>query len=94
MMNAGRTSGSKVVVMAVAGTVGMVGLGTVYLPFIADRDSMRGMDEDGGMDRKARKEMAAYLKKEGLPAGAGEDLEQKERKSAFKPGSMWSNMRK
>jgi hypothetical protein len=87
MMSAGRTSGSKVVAVAVAATVGMVGIGSVYLPFVADRDRMRGMDEDGGMDRKARLEMQQYLKSQGVQQSA-------EEAKAPTPGSMWSNMRK
>jgi len=90
MMSAGRSSGSKVVVIAVAGTLGVAGIGTLYLPFIADRDHMRGMDEDGGMDKKARKEMEQYLKAEGL----GQQQGGGEQPKGPKPGSMWSNMRK
>ena len=90
MMRAGRTSGSKVVIAAVIGTVGMVGIGTIYLPFLADRDTMRGMDEDGGMNQREKREMAEYLRKEGLSAAE----QNSEQPKPSKPGSMWSNMRK
>ena len=85
LVSAGRTSGKKVISLAVAGTLGMTGIATIYLPFIADRDAMRGMDEDGGMDKKQRREMEQYLKN----AGIGQ-----ESNSPKAPGSMWSNMRK
>jgi hypothetical protein len=87
MLSAGRSSGSKIVAIAVAGTIGVAGIGTFYLPFIADRDQMRGMDEAGGMDKKQRREMEQYLKNEGLG-------QQQEAAKGPKPGSMWSNMKK
>ena len=92
-MSAGRSSGSRVVAIAVVGTIGFVGIGTVYLPFIADRDQMRGMDEDGGMDKKARREMQAYLKKQGLSQGTSSEEDPPAPKGP-NAGSMWSNMRK
>jgi hypothetical protein len=84
MMSSGRTSGKKVISLAVAGTLGMTGIATIYLPFVADRDAMRGMDEDGGMDKKQREEMQRYLRN----SGVGQE------KEAKAPGSMWSNLRK
>ena len=36
------------VVAAVSLTLAAVGVGTIYLPFIADKDKIRGLDEDGG----------------------------------------------
>ena len=38
-----RTDGRKLVALAAAATVGALGLGTIYLPFMADRDKLRGM---------------------------------------------------
>ena len=43
-----RTAGSKLVTATIFGTVGMVGMAGIYIPFIADKDLIRGMDEDGG----------------------------------------------
>ena len=83
MMPAGRISGKVVVSVAVAGTIGMLGVCAVYLPYYADRDALRGMDEAGGMDEKTRRDMEEYLKKQNQP----------DRQSAS-PGSMWSNLRK
>jgi hypothetical protein len=83
MIPAGRISGRAVVSVAVAGTLGMLGVCAVYLPFYADRDALRGMDEDGGMDEKARREMQEYLRKQSL-----------QEKPAVGAGSMWSHLRK
>jgi hypothetical protein len=83
MMPAGRISGRAVVSVAVAGTLGMLGVCAVYLPYYADRDALRGMDEDGGMDEKSRREMQEYLKKQSL-----------QDKPPVGSGSMWSNLRK
>ena len=38
-----RTDGRKLVALAAAATVGALGIGTIYLPFMADRDKLRGM---------------------------------------------------
>jgi hypothetical protein len=45
-MAARSQSGSKLVVLAVAATVGMVGVGTIWAPFYADRDKLRGLHEE------------------------------------------------
>ena len=60
---AGRTNGSKVVVLAVAATLTALGIGTVYIPFYADRDKLRGMYEgaDGDLSARERREYEKYL---------------------------------
>mmetsp|Transcript_260 Transcript_260/g.412 ORF Transcript_260/g.412 Transcript_260/m.412 type:complete len:92 (+) Transcript_260:121-396(+) len=58
-----RTDGRKLVALAFATTTFAVGVGTVYLPFMADRDKLRGLfeeDETNGSiaaRREAREEM-------------------------------------
>lgn len=59
-MSAARKSGSSLVVGLVAGTVGAIGLGCVYLPFVADRESLRGLNEND--DRVMKKQYEQYLK--------------------------------
>jgi hypothetical protein len=39
-------SGSALVVGIVGLTLGALGIGTVYLPYIADKDKLRGMNEE------------------------------------------------
>ena len=41
-----RVSGNKLVSTAVIGTVSAVCIGAIYVPFIADRDKLRGMHEE------------------------------------------------
>lgn len=61
----GRIDGSKVVVTSVILIVAALGVGTVYLPFIADKDKIRGMDEDGGLTSAKRREYERALKEMG-----------------------------
>jgi hypothetical protein len=56
MSGAARNNGSKLVVAAVALTLTAAGVGTVYLPFFADRDRLRGMHEEGEMSDADKKE--------------------------------------
>lgn len=53
---AARNNGSKMVVAAVSLTLTAVGVGTIYLPFIADKDKIRGLDEDGGVSSKQKQQ--------------------------------------
>ena len=61
-----RTDGRKLVALAATATVGMIGIGSIYLPFMADRDKLRGLFEEGEetMPEGARKEMQALVKAE------------------------------
>lgn len=46
------------VVAAISLTLVAVGVGTIYLPFIADKDKIRGLDEDGGVSSQQQQEYA------------------------------------
>ena len=89
-----RSSGSKLVAMAVGGTLGVVGLSTIYLPFVADRDKMRGLHEE---EAPPTSQMLAQeikkLQQEGIlkgEKGQEEDEQQQQRAQKAKaPGSMW-----
>mmetsp|Transcript_23250 Transcript_23250/g.50230 ORF Transcript_23250/g.50230 Transcript_23250/m.50230 type:complete len:117 (+) Transcript_23250:171-521(+) len=61
-----RTDGRKLVALAAAATVGAIGIGTIYLPFMADRDKLRGMFEEGdeSIPEGARREIRAIAKAE------------------------------
>lgn len=88
-----RVSGSKAVFAAVAGTVGAVCIGAIYVPFIADRDKLRGLHEESTPPTSAM--LAQEIKKlqeEGIlrkddynPANIPNN--------AKAPGSMWKNMK-
>jgi hypothetical protein len=62
MIGAARNTGSKLVAGAVALTVAAVGVGTIYLPFIADRDRLRGMHEESDMSGNDRAEYERALR--------------------------------
>ena len=112
MFSAGRkssTSGSKVVVAAVVTTISAVGFMALYLPFYADRDKMRGMDEAGGLTDQERYQMEAYLKKRessstsGSGSGGeattttttgGASSSSSSSSSSSTPGSMWKNFKR
>lgn len=59
-----RQKGSNVVVMAVTATITALLVGTVYVPYFADRDKLRGMheDADGGMSAFERREYEKYMR--------------------------------
>lgn len=92
-------SGNKIVSVAVAGTVAMVGMGAVYVPFFADRDKLRGLHEEASPPTSAM--LAQEIKKlqqEGILRGDDDDDEgvnstqqQQERPKA--PGSMWKRFK-
>lgn len=90
-----RSSGSKLVIGAVAGTLGFVGLSTIYLPFFADRDTIRGLHEE---EAPPTSQMLAQeirkLQQEGILKGDDDEEQKPELKKAKAPGSMWSNLRK
>ena len=90
-----RSSGSRLVVGAVAGTLGVVGLSTIYLPFFADRDTIRGLHEEEApptshmLAQEIRK-----LQQEGILKGDDDEEEKPQAKKPKAPGSMWSNFKK
>lgn len=87
-------SGKQLVTFAVAATVGAIGIGTIYLPFMADRDKLRGLFEEGEQQipEGARREIRDILKKEAMERQTQqEETVQQEKKGA---GSMWSSFRR
>lgn len=71
-----KADGRKVVALAVTGMVGMVGMGAVWLPFMSDRDKIRGMAEDENMTEEERfkmmREMQLQMSKERAGQGQGQ----------------------
>eukprot|EP00529_Nitzschia_sp_RCC80_P034341 CAMPEP_0113466464 /NCGR_PEP_ID=MMETSP0014_2-20120614/14283_1 /TAXON_ID=2857 /ORGANISM="Nitzschia sp." /LENGTH=104 /DNA_ID=CAMNT_0000358683 /DNA_START=109 /DNA_END=420 /DNA_ORIENTATION=+ /assembly_acc=CAM_ASM_000159 len=67
MSAAARTSGSKIVGVAVGLTLGAVGFGSIWLPFFADRDQIRGLHEEQSPPTSSMlAQEIAKLQKEGL----------------------------
>lgn len=87
-----RTDGRKVVAIAFAGITAAVGLGQIYLPYIADRDKLRGLFEEEDMPVQAKKEMEIIMKAEIAAAQARQ--QQSQSQSSSSAGSMWSNLRR
>jgi hypothetical protein len=90
-----RTDGRKIVSLAFAGILGAVGIGQIYLPYIADRDKLRGLFEEEDMPEEAKREMDMIMATERAAMEAKQqaaaNAEKSEKKSA---GSMWSNLRR
>ena len=90
-----RSSGSKVVIAAVTATLTAVGIGTIYLPFIADRDKMRGMHEEKDPPTAALLAQEIQQFRQGAgPIAENNDGQQQQKGQARAPGSMWKNFRK
>mmetsp|Transcript_21701 Transcript_21701/g.53824 ORF Transcript_21701/g.53824 Transcript_21701/m.53824 type:complete len:94 (-) Transcript_21701:319-600(-) len=90
-----RVSGNRAVVTAVAGTIGAVCVGAIYVPFIADRDKLRGLHEESTPPTSAM--LAQEIKKlqqEGILRKDDDDSHSKLTNTAKAPGSMWKNMSK
>jgi hypothetical protein len=86
-----RIDGRKIVGGAVLAITGAIGIAQIYLPYIADKDKLRGMFEEEDMPDVARKEMDMMMKAE---IAAADARQQSQGKSKSGAGSMWSNLRK
>ena len=83
-----KVDGRKIVVVATAGTLAAVAFGQIYLPFIADRDKVRGLSEEDEVPEGARKEMEELFKNTGATFPPPRPQQQKH------SNSMWNNLRK
>ena len=101
-----RTDGRKLVAFAGSAIVGALGFATIYLPFVADRDKLRGLFEEGeeSIPEGARREIQAIMKAERESQQRMDEVlqqrqqmeeeeQQKERQKAS-AGSMWSSFRR
>jgi hypothetical protein len=94
-----RVSGNKVVALAVAGTVTMVGIGSIYVPFYADRDKLCGLHEESAPPTSAMlAQEIKKLQKEGILKGDNDDVDDNNKPSQTDPrpkapGSMWKQFR-
>ena len=71
-----RTDGRKIVAVATAGMVGVLGFAQLYLPYYADRDKIRGLSEEEDMPPAAREEMRRTMmamQRQQAQEGAGGD---------------------
>ena len=93
-----RTDGKKIVGIAFAGIAGAIGIAQIWLPYIADKDKLRGLFEEEDMPVQARRELDMIMKAE---IAAVEAQQQSQNGSTKKlegggpnRGSMWSNLRR
>jgi flagellar basal body-associated protein FliL len=93
---AARSSGSRVVSIAIAGTVAAVGVGTIYLPFFADKDKLRGLHEEEAAPTAAMLVLETKkLEAAGLLRGDEPDEKQEAKQQPKRSaGSMWQSFRK
>lgn len=86
-----KADGKRVVAAVFTGMVAMVGIGVVWLPYISDRDKIRGMAEDENMTEDERFRMMRELslaKSQQQAQQQSGDVDQ----SRKMRGSMWKNM--
>lgn len=95
-MSGARRNGSAIVIGSVTAILVTLGVGTVYLPFIADKDKIRGLDEDGSMSPSKRREYERALREMGMMDPSRQQSPESENKSTEKgirqSNSMWSRM--
>ena len=93
-----KVDGRKIVAVATVGTLAAVSLGQIYLPFVADRDKVRGLSEEDEVPEGARKEMEALFQHTGgtfpPPSKPQEQQQNWQKHPGSTPGSMWNNMRR
>ena len=85
-----RTDGRKIVAVATVGMVAVVGFAQIYLPFIADRDKIRGLSEEEDMPPSAKEEM-----RRAMMAAQGQQTQGGGGEGGAGPrtaGSMWKNI--
>jgi len=89
--NTNNNNTSKYVVAAVVvTTVAALGASTVYLPFVADKDRIRGLDEQGELYQSEALEYQKAL--EQMKREAAQEREQQP--TSNKSNSMWSRMKR
>mmetsp|Transcript_2341 Transcript_2341/g.2833 ORF Transcript_2341/g.2833 Transcript_2341/m.2833 type:complete len:93 (+) Transcript_2341:264-542(+) len=89
-----RTDGRKIVALAFGATTLAVGIGQIYLPYIADRDKLRGLFEEEDMPQQARMEMEMMMRQEQQQQQSASGLESQKEKGKNSAGSMWQNLRR
>ena len=72
---------------AVGGIIAFLGVGTFYLPFIADKDRVRGLHEESDLSPRDRREYEQILKEM-----EKETAELKEKNPLPSNNSMWKRM--
>ena len=95
-----RIDGRKIVTLAITTTTLAIGIGTIYLPYIADKDKIRGLFEEEDMPLQAKQEME-YMKMneknnngEKSNTSSGNSSAGNSSSGKSSAGSMWSNLKR
>ena len=89
--------------MAFGGIVAVLGVANIYLPYMADRDKLRGMFEEDDMPEEAKRELdmmmrveqaAMQAKSSSNQEGADGDGGSGNEPTRKGPNSMWKNLRR
>jgi hypothetical protein len=86
---AGRQSGSKIVAVAVTATLAAVGVGCIYLPFIADKDRIRGLHEESDLSGSEKREYDRVMAQMKAEMGETPPAPQHPQRTS---NSMWKRM--
>jgi hypothetical protein len=90
-----RIDGRKIVGFAVAGTLAMLGVGQIYLPYIADRNQLRGLFEDEeSLSEQAKLEIQRVIQAEHEDGHISSATASNSGAATGAPGSMWKNMKR
>lgn len=93
-----RVDGRKVVGFAFVGITMTLGFAQIYLPFIADRDKLRGMFEEEDMPESAKRELDNMMKVEqaakDAEAASNARTTNQNTINSSGAGSMWKNFRR
>ena len=97
-----RVDGRKVVGFAFVGITMTLGFAQIYLPFIADRDKLRGMFEEDDMPESAKRELDTMMKVEQAAKDAeaasnartNNHQNNNTTNTTAGAGSMWKNFRR
>lgn len=89
-----RVDGRKIVGAAFAGTTIAIGIAQFYLPFMADRDKLRGMFEEESIPESAKKELDNLMKLERAAEDAKKGGSTVLANRQTESGSMWNKLRR
>lgn len=95
---AARKSGTAMVTVAVTATLATLGFTAIYLPFVADRDKVRGLHEESDVDPRARREYEEMIRQHNLQQAqqqqqtVQQQAQQQQVSNIPTSNSMWARM--
>ena len=80
--------------MAFGAIVASLGVANIYLPYMADRDKLRGLFEEEDMPEEAKRELDMMMKVERAAMQAKSSSEGSGNEPKRESNSMWKNLRR